>query len=120
MLEIHPEFSGQKPLLKKLDQELSSDLGQIIEYLGCNGDTMQNIKAYNWMRQALLLSSLQVQEGKHRQEQYIFQEISDCPQLVGRFGAKRSCLAGVKRGEPESDYLSKLSKCSRTYEFGRQ
>lgn len=72
VLEIHPEFSGQKPLLKKLDQELSSDLGQIIEYLGCNGDTMQNIKAYNWMRQALLLSSLQVQEGKHRQEQYIF------------------------------------------------
>lgn len=77
VLEIHPEFSGQKPLLKKLDQELSSDLGQIIEYLGCNGDTMQNIKAYNWMRQALLLSSLQVQEGKHRQEQYIFQEIAD-------------------------------------------
>lgn len=38
---------------------------------------MQNIKAYNWMRQALLLSSLQVQEGKHRQEQYIFQEIAD-------------------------------------------
>lgn len=24
---------------------------------------------------------------------------------MGRFGAKRSCLAGVKRGEPESDYL---------------
>lgn len=77
VLDIHPEFSGQKPLLKKMNQELSADLGRIIEYLGCNGGTMQNIKAYNWIRQALLLNSLQVQEDKHRQEQYIFQEIAD-------------------------------------------